>query len=153
MNHSGDAPDKTSFPENPPCIPPKVLRSVPFYTSCPAPTRPSHCWNYCLQLCRLFSGYNRKDLNGNSSLEQQQQQQKDFTLPWPFTASNCLICFLSSVEISDQEMQPGVLNSPTEQTGTSGLVMGAGEHLCQKEWVLSARENQATDSPELLISG
>lgn len=50
-------------------------------------------------------------------------------------------------------MQPGVLNSPTEQTGTSGLVMGAGERLCQKEWVLSARENQATDSPELLISG
>lgn len=80
-------------------------------------------------------------------------KKKDFTLPWPFTASNCLICFLSSVEISDQEMQPGVPNSPTEQTGTSGLVMGAGEHLCQKEWVLITRENQATDSPELLISG
>lgn len=50
-------------------------------------------------------------------------------------------------------MESDVDNKPTEQIGTYGVMMRMAEHLCQSEWVLSTRENQATENPGLLIPG
>jgi len=50
-------------------------------------------------------------------------------------------------------MESEVHNKSIEQIGTYGLMMRMAERLYQSEWVLSTRENLATENTGLLIPG